>query len=91
MRIAAKADKNQVEIVNALRAAGATVQHLHTVGRGCPDLLVGFRGVNYLMEVKMPGKKLTLDERKWMIGWKGDIHVVSSIEYALAVIGAVNA
>lgn len=38
---AAKVDKNQPEIVEALRAEGAVVQHLHAVGVGCPDLLVG--------------------------------------------------
>ena len=43
-------DANQPEIVAALRAAGATVQHLHEVGQGCPDILAGFRGRNYLID-----------------------------------------
>ncbi len=52
MRRAANVDRNQPEIVAALRAAGATVEYLHAVGGGCPDLLVGYRGANYVLEVK---------------------------------------
>ena len=40
---AARVDANQPEIVKALRGVGATVQHLHKVGQGCPDLMVGWR------------------------------------------------
>ncbi len=32
---------------------------LHEVGAGVPDLLVGFRNKNYLIEVKVPGGRLT--------------------------------
>lgn len=31
---AARVDQNQAEIVAALRKAGASVQHLHTIGKG---------------------------------------------------------
>ena len=48
----ARVDANQPVIVAALRAIGATVQHLHAVGQGCPDILVGYDGVNFLMEIK---------------------------------------
>ena len=41
MRRAARTDANQAEIVAALRGVGASVQPLHAVGQGCPDLLVG--------------------------------------------------
>ena len=44
MRRIARVDRNQAEIVQALRSMGATVQHLHTIGKGCPDILVGFGG-----------------------------------------------
>jgi hypothetical protein len=87
-RIAAKVDRNQAEIVAALRQVGATVQHLHTVGQGCPDLLVGFRGVNYLLEVKSSGGCFTPDEQAWHQAWSGEIHIVYSARAALQVIGA---
>jgi len=83
-------DHNQPEIVAALRAAGATVQHLHEVGKGCPDLLVGFRGVNYLLEIKNPNTKgkLTPAEAGWHLMWCGSSMIVNSIDEALAAIGA---
>ncbi len=92
MRRAAKVDRNQPEIVAALRAAGATVQPLHSVGQGCPDILVGFRGVNHLLEIKdgckpPSARKLTPDQVEWHGGWKGAVHVVKSAEEALGVIG----
>jgi hypothetical protein len=83
---AAKIDRNQPEIVKALRAAGATVQILSTVGKGCPDLLVGYNDVNYLLEVKMPGGKLTDDQRVWHSEWRGRFTVVYSSEEALRIV-----
>ena len=89
MRRAARVDDNQAEIVDALRRIGATVQPLHAVGQGCPDLLVGFRQANFLFEVKNGKKppsarKLTKDEKDWIAGWRGPVVVVTS---ALEAIG----
>lgn len=91
MRRAAKVDRNQAEIVAALRQIGATVQPLHAVGQGCPDLLAGFRGVNYLIEVKdwqqpPSGRKLTGPQEEWHGGWKGHRAVVETVDAALAVV-----
>ena len=91
MRRAAKVDQNQSEIVAALRKIGATVQPLHGVGSGCPDLLVGYRGVNYLVEVKDGSKppsarKLTPDQVEWHINWRGQVAVADSRDAAIAVI-----
>lgn len=52
MRRAARRDGNEPEIVAALRAAGASVSALN--GDGIPDLLVGYRGETFLLEVKLP-------------------------------------
>lgn len=95
MRRAAKVDSSQADIVDALKAAGATVQHLHSVGQGCPDLLVGFRGQNYLIECKpavgSPSqRKLRATQVEWHGGWKGKVAVVETAEAALVVIGAKN-
>lgn len=91
MRRAAKIDANQPEVVSALRGIGATVQPLHSVGKGCPDLLVGFRGRNVLLEVKdgsLPpsARKLTEDQDEWHAGWKGAVSVVRSAEEAIAAV-----
>lgn len=91
MRRAAKVDRNQSEIVRALRQAGASVLCLHSVGQGCPDLMVGVNGLNRLIEVKdglLPpsGQKLTPDEKEWHESWRGQKCVVTSVKEALAVI-----
>jgi len=90
-RYAAKVDRNQAEIVAALRGAGATVQPLHAVGKGCPDLLVGFRGRNILLEVKdwkaaKSDRVLTSHQEEWHGGWKGQVAQVETVDAALAVV-----
>ena len=95
MRRAAKIDSNQIQVVSALRAAGASVQSLAAVGKGVPDLLVSIRGVNLLMEIKDGNKpksaqKLTDDQLKWHGAWQGPVCVVDGPEAALRMIGVIN-
>jgi Holliday junction resolvase len=90
----AKVDANQTAVVSALRAAGASVQSLASVGKGVPDLLIGFRGVNLLMEVKDGNKaksaqKLTEDQLKWHGQWLGPISIVDGPEAALRALGVI--
>ncbi len=88
-----RVDRNQPEIVKALRQAGASVQSLAKVGDGCPDMLVGRGGVTYLIEVKdgeapKSKQRLTDDQTTWLDGWRGDtLHIARSIAEALAIIG----
>lgn len=92
MKMYGRTDDNQREIVSALRKAGATVISLASLGNGCPDLLVGFRGVTYLFEVKdgskSPSKRrLTELEEKFRQAWQGlPVVVVNSVEEALVAI-----
>lgn len=72
------------------------MQPLHTVGRGCPDLLVGFNGTNYLFEVKDGEKppsqrKLTPDEDAWHFMWLGRVEVVTCTWDCDEVLGLWNA
>ena len=85
-----RVDRNLAEIVRELREYGCSVQHLHTIGKGCPDLLVGYGGKNYLIELKSPGGKLTQREIQWCEIWQGQILVVYAIEEILAVINDNN-
>lgn len=92
MRYAAATDANQAEIVKVLRAVGCSVQILATVGKGCPDLLVGFRGRNLCLEVKdgsLPPshRELTPHQRAWHASWAGQVAIVTSVDEALAAIG----
>ena len=96
-RYAAKVDDNQDEIVAALRGVGASVLLLHRVGEGCPDTLVGFRGDDFLIEIKDGNKipsarKLTKHQVKFHAEWRGSpVHVVKNVDEALAVLGIMPA
>ena len=94
MRRAAKIDINQPAIVRELRSLGASVQPLHAVGDGCPDLLVGYRDKNYLIEIKNldgRGRKLTNDQIKWHIKWHGEVVIATSpIEAVGYILGEEN-
>lgn len=83
-------DANQPEIVAALRATGAAVQHLHEIGRGCPDILVGFQSKNYLFEIKNPAQlwKFTSSEEAWFAQWRGQVNIIETAEEALQIMGA---
>ena len=96
MRRAARQDANHKEIVKALVGAGAVVCDLSGVGNGCPDILVGFSGRTFLLEIKDGSKlpsqrKLTEDQVIWHNRWTGGtLRIVESIEAALAVIHGNN-
>jgi hypothetical protein len=89
-RRAAKVDRNQPEIVAAFRRAGWSVQHLHGVGAGCPDLCVAGKraGVDVmaLVEVKMARGKLTPDQIAWRASWVGPAYIVRSVDDVIALI-----
>jgi Holliday junction resolvase len=85
-RRAAKRDANERGIIDALRDVGATVVQLSDTG--VPDLLVGFRGASYLLEVKAPRGTLTDEQTAFLALWRGQVAVIRSVDEALAVIGA---
>ena len=94
MRQAAKIDANQPDIVKALKDAGMSVQILSAVGKGVPDLLVGFRGVNVLIEVKdgakpLSAQKLTADQANWHGAWAGQVTVTNCPDDAVCAVLAV--
>lgn len=69
-------DGNHKEIVSALQAVGCSVLSLADKGHGCPDLLVGIRGKNYLVEIKNGNGKITPDQQQFFNTWKGSVMVV---------------
>jgi hypothetical protein len=87
-----KVDNNQAQLVKQMRKIpGLTVAHTHTVGKGFPDVLVAYKGVNYLFEIKDPAKaksarKLTEDEQKFHKGWTGQIAIVETLDDVLKLI-----
>lgn len=93
MRRAAKVDSNQKEIVESLRRHGATVLIVSQL-KNCFDILVGYNGVNFIMEIKdgklPPSKKrLTTGELEFKNKWKGgNYYVVESVEQAIEIINS---
>lgn len=87
-----RADSNQKQLMKLCRQIpGVSVVTLHEVGKGVGDILLGFRKVNYLLEIKNPlmtksRKKLTAPEEKFHEKWQGQIAVVESIEDVLKLI-----
>lgn len=79
-----KADKNQSDIVRALRKCGYSVQHLHGVGQGCPDLIVANTQRNLLVELKSKGGRTTPAQKKWFQDWPGPALIAYSAEEVIA-------
>ncbi len=79
-------DKHQAAIAMVLRFVGASVTLLHEVGKGCPDLLVGFRGKNYLFEIKSEKGTLTPRQELWFETWRGHATVIRTVDDALALV-----
>ena len=88
MRYAARVDANQDQIVIALRAAGANVWII-----GLPvDLLVGYKGHTFLVEIKRTAKsRFTPLQADFFESWGGGtLARIDSPDAALRMIGALK-
>jgi Holliday junction resolvase len=81
-----RADTNQQEIVDALRKIGVSVLVLSQVGSACPDLMIGWRGKNYLLEIKTENGKLSKVQEEFFDTWRGRCFIVRSVEEALELL-----
>lgn len=85
-----RVDSNQSLIVSTFRKLGCSVVHLHQIGKGCPDILVGLQSANYgklniLVEIKDGAKpqskqKLTPDQVVFHNDWQGLIVIVNCVQ-----------
>lgn len=83
-----RVDHNQKEIVDVFRKLGISVLLLSSVGKGCPDICLGYNGKCYLVEIKNGKKppshqKLTDAEKLFFESWKGHCVVINSLDNAL--------
>ena len=82
-----RVDDNQKEIVQALEQIGCDVLEI-----GWPlDLLIGYRGRNWLLEIKDPAKtpserKLTDAQVQFFNTWRGQKAKVETVDEAIAVL-----
>lgn len=75
-------DANYYEIKHALERIGATCDR-----RSPGDLVVGFRGHNYLLEIKTQRGKQNEKQVKFQRDWRGQYAVVRTVEEAWQAIG----
>jgi Holliday junction resolvase len=78
-----RTDANHKEILDYCRKKGASAFSTHAIGKGFPDIVMGYEGRNYLLEVKDGRKapsqrKLTEAEVSFHQKWKGIVHIVNS-------------
>jgi hypothetical protein len=87
-----RTDDNQKSVVTSLRKiANLSVTSTHTIGKGFPDLVVGYKGNNYLIELKdgaktKSQKKLTICETKFHDEWNGQVAICESVEDILLLL-----
>lgn len=79
MRRAARVDRNQSEIVAALRRCGVAVE---VIGQPV-DLLIHSRFGTALMECKTEDGRLTKDQVEFVSRWPGPLHIVRTVDEAL--------
>ncbi len=76
-------DANQNDIVEELEAAYCSVEDLHKVGGGVPDILVGHNIRNFLFEIKVEGEYLRPNQEKWHDIWRGQAITIWTAHEAL--------
>lgn len=87
-----RTDANHKEIIDAIRKIPAlSVFSTHTIGKGFPDIVIGYKGINYLVEIKdgaktKSQKKLTDDEIRFHQSWFGQIIVCECVKDVLQLL-----
>ena len=69
-----KRDANEKEIVSELQAHGFTVERMDVPA----DLLAGYGGRDFLIEVKMPGAPFTGPQTAFYKTWRGSKTILRS-------------
>ena len=85
-------DANTKDIVAKLRKHGAIVLYLKAVSRtkGVPDLIVGYAGQWYMLEIKNSKGKLSDEQEEWHAasqGIGGPIVTCRTAEEAMVAVG----
>lgn len=87
-----KTDRNHKEIIDKCRTLGLSVFSTHTIGKGFPDIVVGYKKKNYLIEIKDGEKspsqrKLTKDEVIFFENWNGQVDIANNFDDVKKIIG----
>jgi Holliday junction resolvase-like predicted endonuclease len=84
-RYAKRRDANEPDIVEALRAIGCTIIQCDAV-----DLVVGYQGVNHLIEVKTKTGKLKDSQLALQATWRGQYSIARTVDEALKIVTGEN-
>lgn len=93
-RLRSRVDDNQRDITQTLRQLNISVAITSKLGDGFPDLVLGYDGHNYLIELKdfkkpKSQKKLTDCEAQFLRVWQGQYAVCETLSDILKAIGYV--
>jgi len=81
-------DANQPEILRVARQIpGLDYIDLTEVGDDCPDTLFGYKGVNYLAEIKTQKGRMRPGQERHHREWPGQTTVIRSPDDLLKLIG----
>ena len=81
-------DANQNEIVaELLKIPALSVIDLREVGNDCPDILIGYHGDNFLIEIKTAKGKVKPGQQRHYDEWPGQTAIARSLDDVLMIIG----
>lgn len=80
MRSNKKVDGNQSEIITQAKQLNISVQSLHQLGKGCPDVLFGYGGINIFAEIKDGNNDLNEQQIEFHSNWQGQICTIRNID-----------
>jgi hypothetical protein len=80
-----RVDANQKEILQVARQMGAMALPITDLGQGAPDVLIAWRGSNYLWEIKNKAGKNIIgkEQQDWMDNWRGQVCVIRTTQEAI--------
>ena len=90
--MAKRTDANHKDILKAARQIpGVSVFSTHEVGKGFPDIVLGYKGINYLIEIKdglkpPSQRKLTDAEVIFHSNWMGQIATINNVDELLTLL-----
>ena len=81
-----RTDLNHAQVINGLRQAGMAAHSIASVGDGVPDILVGFRGICVVLEVKRYKEEPNQKEKDFAARWPGPYAIVNTPEEAILAV-----
>lgn len=88
-----KTDRNHKEIIDKCRTiSGLSVFSTHSIGKGFPDIVIGYKSKNYLIEIKdgekpQSQRKLTKDEVIFFENWNGQVDIANNFDDVKNILG----